>query len=76
MTVHAALTEGEFSLENSLKLAARIALKLDTTLVGVSAMPDPARAMLMTGVSMHGVMIATGGTLAQRWRSGGARRTQ
>ncbi len=64
MTVHAALTEGEFSLENSLKLAARLALKLDTTLVGVSAMPDPARAMLMTGVSMHGVMIATGGTLA------------
>ena len=63
MTVHAALTEGDFSLENSLKLAARLALKLDTTLVGVSAMPDPARAMLMTGVSMHGVMIATGGTL-------------
>ena len=65
MTVHAALTEGEFSLKDSLTLAARLAKKLNTEFVGVSAMPDPARAVLMTGVSMHGMMVATGGSLAE-----------
>ena len=65
MTIHAALTEGEFSLRESLTFACRLAKKLDTDLIGVTAMPDPARAVLMTGVSMHGMAIAAGGTLAQ-----------
>lgn len=65
MTIHAALTEGEFSLKESLTFACRLAKKLDTVLVGVSAMPDPARAVLMTGVTMHGMALATGGTLAE-----------
>ena len=60
MTIHAALTEGEFSLRESLTFACRLAKKLDTDLIGVTAMPDPARAVLMTGVSMHGMAIAAG----------------
>ncbi len=68
MTIHAALTEGEFSLKQSLTFACRLAKRLDTNLVGVSAMPDPARAVLMTGVSMHGMAIAAGGTLAESIR--------
>ena len=65
MTIHAALTEGEFSLKESLTFACRLAKRLDTDLVGISAMPDPARAVLMTGVTMHGMMVASGGTLAE-----------
>lgn len=65
MTIHAALTEGDFSLRQSLTLACRLAKRLESTLVGVSAMPDPARAVLMTGVTMHGMALATGGTLAE-----------
>ncbi len=68
MTIHAALTEGEFSLKQSLTFACRLAKRLDTSLVGVSAMPDPARAVLMTGVSMHGMAIAADGTLAESIR--------
>lgn len=63
MAIYAALTEGEFSLRESLTFASRLAKKLGVPLIGASAMPDPARAVMMTGVSMHGVMIATGGTL-------------
>ncbi len=65
MTIHAALTEGEFSLKQSLTFACRLAKKLNVRLVGVSAMPDPARAVLMTGVTMHGMAVSTGGTLAE-----------
>ena len=65
MSIYAALTEGDFSLRESLTYACRLANKLETDLVGISAMPDPARAVLMTGVSMHGMMVASGGTLAE-----------
>lgn len=65
MTIHAALTEGEFSLKESLLFACRLAKRLDTPLIGISAMPDPARAMLMTGASMHGLVLATGGSLTE-----------
>lgn len=65
MAIYAALTEGEFSLRESVTLACRLAKKLGVPLIGASAMPDPARAVMMTGVSMHGVMIATGGTLLE-----------
>lgn len=63
MAIYTALTEGEFSLRESITLSCRLAKKLGVKLIGASAMPDPARAVMMTGVSMHGVMIATGGTL-------------
>lgn len=65
MTIHVALTEGDFSLKQSVTFACRLAKRLNSDLVGVSAMPDPARAVLMTGVTMHGMAIATGGTLAE-----------
>ena len=65
MTIHAALTEGEFSLKESLTFACRLAKRLNTNLVGISAMPDPARAVLMTGVTMHGMMVSSGATLAE-----------
>lgn len=65
MTIYTALAEGEFSLKDSITLSCRLAKKLNTKLIGVSAMPDPARAVIMTGVSMHGVMFATGGTLLE-----------
>ncbi|MAK60751.1 MAG: universal stress protein UspA [Ponticaulis sp.] len=65
MTIYTALAEGEFSLKESITLSCRLAKKLDTKLIGVSAMPDPARAVIMTGVSMHGVMFASGGSLLE-----------
>lgn len=64
MTVHVALTEGEFTLVPAIRIAARLAKRLNTPLIGVTAMPDPARAVMMTGVAMHGMMIATGGSLS------------
>ena len=65
MAFYCALTEGDFSLKASVALACRLAKKLDTELIGVSALPDPARAVMMTGVSMHGMMVASGGRLAE-----------
>ena len=65
MTIHAALTEGDFSLKDSITLAARLAKRLNSQLVGITALPDPARAILMTGVSMHGMMVATNGSLTE-----------
>ena len=65
MAIYTALTEGNFSLRESITFSCRLAKKLGVKLIGASAMPDPARAVMMTGVSMHGVMIATGGTLLQ-----------
>lgn len=65
MTIHAALTEGDFSLKDSITLAARLAKRLNSRLVGITALPDPARAILMTGVSMHGMMVATNGSLTE-----------
>lgn len=63
MSVHAILTEGEFSLRESITFACKLAKKLDTYLIGVTAMPDPSHAVLMTGVNMNGMVVTSGAEL-------------
>ncbi|MAP94688.1 MAG: universal stress protein UspA [Ponticaulis sp.] len=65
MAFYTALAEGEFSLKETITLSCRLAKQTGKPLIGVTAMPDPARAVMMTGASMHGMMIAAGGQLAQ-----------
>ncbi len=52
MSVFLTLTEGAESMAEATVFACRLSKRLDTKIVGVSAMPDPAGSLLMTGAGV------------------------
>ena len=62
MTVFLALTEGAETMPAATRFACRLAKRMDATLHGFTAMPDPAGALLMTGAGT-GLYMAAGASV-------------